>query len=507
MTAFCHHCGVKLPGDSRFCLECGAAISVEDPLSGVQGAAPSAPVPTVEPLHDIAQAAVLKSRQREVLHPTQDNRGRRKLAIFVIVVALIIAIAVLVHAPRTGTTVLPPSEANFINVVATAQRDSAQAENDMQKGGIKARRDKSICDAMTSLQVQNWIGTVQTIDSNSDGKGVLAISIAPDVLVTTWNNEFSDIETHTLIEPGSPVFESASAMKHGQLVAFSGTFFRGSEGDCLREGSLRLDGKLKSPEFIFLFSEVSAYYPHSEPAPAPQEPKPAPMEDSKPTAPVNRGDAASTSTSRVPLFSQARSYSEACDAGFGDGCNNLGSLYDKGIGVAKDYSRAVALYSKACGSGFTDGCGNLGNMYADGHGVAQDVSRAVVLWTKACDAGGAAGCANLGTIYAEGNGVKQDFSRSVVFFSKACDAADAIGCRNLGRLYGAGNGVAQDYSRAAGLYSKACEGGDEEGCSILGAYYYIGRGVSRDIEKGRQFLSKGCSMGDQQACDQLKHIQ
>jgi hypothetical protein len=70
----------------------------------VAGLIPNMPVYTVEPLSDITQTTALKSRQGKILHPTQNNEGKKKLALFLIVVALIIAIAVLVHTPQTGTS-------------------------------------------------------------------------------------------------------------------------------------------------------------------------------------------------------------------------------------------------------------------------------------------------------------------------------------------------------------------------------------------------------------------
>lgn len=127
---------------------------------------------------------------------------------------------------------------------------------------------------MTSLAANDWIGTVEKVDSNSDGKGVLKIAIAEDISVRTWNNALSDMGSETLIEPGSPVFEAASAMKRGQRVAFSGTFFRGSDGDCLAESSLSLRGKLEEPEFIFRFSAISANLPTQQPPTATQSDTP-----------------------------------------------------------------------------------------------------------------------------------------------------------------------------------------------------------------------------------------
>ena len=62
---------------------------------------------------------------------------------------------------------------------------------------------------------------------------------------------------HTLMQPGSPLFNTASGLKVGQKVKFSGTFFKGVSGDCLYESSLRLQSKVEDPEFIFRFSSIT----------------------------------------------------------------------------------------------------------------------------------------------------------------------------------------------------------------------------------------------------------
>lgn len=158
-----------------------------------------------------------------------------------------------------ASIVLPPMEARLIEIASTAQFESRKADNDMQRGGIKSKRDKALCESITSLAVMDWIGTIKKIDSNSDGKGVLEIEIAPDILIKTWNNAFSDMGDHTLLEPGSPVFETAAAMKRGRKVIVSGTLLKGSEGECIKEGSISLHGKISEPEFVFRFSAISAY--------------------------------------------------------------------------------------------------------------------------------------------------------------------------------------------------------------------------------------------------------
>ena len=275
---FCASCGKPRPEEARFCQNCGT------PFAG--------------PTSNSSPNASSTGQSPQV--PPAQNKGRARNfgCAGLIVIILIVAFVVFNHTPQSGTsdqaassavpadapTMLPPSETSFIEVVSTAQGNSQRTENDMQKGGVKATRDKAICNTMTSPEVRDWIGTIQTIDSNSDGKGVLAISIAPDVLIKTWNNAISDIETHTLLEPGSPVFQTASALKVGQRVAFSGSFLQGNEGDCFLEGSMTLDGKLRSPEFIFQFSKISAYSSVPVPVQSPQEPNAALREESKPSS-------------------------------------------------------------------------------------------------------------------------------------------------------------------------------------------------------------------------------
>ncbi len=148
-------------------------------------------------------------------------------------------------------------ESTFIAIVAEAQRANKGVENGTQRGGIKATREKKLCEAMTSLRVTNWIETMASIDANSDGKGVLKVDLAKNITIKTWDNELSDIRSKILIEPGTPLFNIVSTLKMGQVIKFSGTFLKGNGGNCLSESSLRLSGKLRDPKFIFRFSAAA----------------------------------------------------------------------------------------------------------------------------------------------------------------------------------------------------------------------------------------------------------
>jgi hypothetical protein len=152
---------------------------------------------------------------------------------------------------------LPDAEKRLILAVETARAAYASGANEMAQGAARPARAKSICAAIKSPQISGWIGQVETLSSNSDGLGVLAIRIADGLLIKTWNNSISDTTAKTLINPESSVFKKAVALKKGQIIRFSGQFIR-DDTDCFREGSLSLKGSLTQPEFIFRFSDLVA---------------------------------------------------------------------------------------------------------------------------------------------------------------------------------------------------------------------------------------------------------
>lgn len=150
------------------------------------------------------------------------------------------------------------NESKFSEAIKKSIKEVDSAKNDMQIGGIKSTRDKEICNILSIKSVSNWIGEVKQVSANSDGKGVLVLSVPGNALIRTWNNSFSDIRYNTLIEPGTKLFNDASQLNPGDIVSFSGTFFEDEE-NCISEASLSLSGKVKEPEFIFRFSDIRKY--------------------------------------------------------------------------------------------------------------------------------------------------------------------------------------------------------------------------------------------------------
>ena len=166
-----------------------------------------------------------------------------------------VATATVVAPPPAPTISLPAGERAFL-VAVTKGRDAFNAgQNDMAKGSARPLRAHAICDAVSPGRVDDWIGKVASLSTNGDGKGVLAIEIGNKIFVKTWNNAVSDIGNRTLLDPDSPIYKQALSLTRGQRVQFSGDLFADST-DCVREGSLTLQGSLTQPEFIFRFSDL-----------------------------------------------------------------------------------------------------------------------------------------------------------------------------------------------------------------------------------------------------------
>lgn len=149
----------------------------------------------------------------------------------------------------------PPDQKRFMELVALRRDKHNAAPNEMAAGAERPARAADICGEIKSPKVTNWVGYIDTLSSNGDGLGVLTVTIGDKVAVATWNNSLSDGSQGTLISPNSDVFASASKLKKGMPVRFSGTLFP-NRTDCFQEKSMTLRGSMTSPEFVFRFASV-----------------------------------------------------------------------------------------------------------------------------------------------------------------------------------------------------------------------------------------------------------
>ena len=100
------------------------------------------------------------------------------------------------------------------------------------------------------------------------------------------------------------------------------------------------------------------------------------------TAAHDRGDYATAVTLWRPLADRGDAHAQFL----------LGTMYENGKGVTRDYGEAMKLYRLAADyQGYPAPLYALGSMYAKGHGVAQDNVRAYVWYSIAAASGDYAG--------------------------------------------------------------------------------------------------------------------
>ena len=115
-----------------------------------------------------------------------------------------------------------------------------------------------------------------------------------------------------------------------------------------------------------------------------------------------------TAAQRGEYTKAAQLWQPLADAGMPNAQNNLGSLYARGMGVAKDPVHAFQLYQTAANQGLADAENNLGFAYETGIGVQKDMGAAAKWYQSAADQGNALGELNIGLFYVNGTGVQKD---------------------------------------------------------------------------------------------------
>lgn len=147
-------------------------------------------------------------------------------------------------------------------------------------------------------------------------------------------------------------------------------------------------------------------------------------------------------------------------AGFKDGV----AAYDAG-----DYAAAYERWLPLAKQGDAAAQRNLGHLYRRGLGVARDALTAARWYRLAANQGLARAQANLAMMYLAGDGVDQDDQEAVYWLRRAAVQGHAGAQYHLGRMYQAGRGVGRDPARAMGWFYQAARAGHAQARERLGA--------------------------------------
>jgi TPR repeat protein/transglutaminase-like putative cysteine protease len=181
----------------------------------------------------------------------------------------------------------------------------------------------------------------------------------------------------------------------------------------------------------------------------------------------------------------------------------MGSMYEAGRGVGRNYSEAISWFLKAAEQGDAYSQSHLGYGYEQGLGVARDEKLAAQWYAKAAEQGDAYGQARLASMYRDGRGLAQDFQQAANWYAKAADQGSTWAQMNLGLLYIKGQGVPLDYTKAMFWLRNAADRNDSYAQYNLGWAYESGTGVPKDKQEAIKWYGKAADGGNQEASARL----
>lgn len=171
-----------------------------------------------------------------------------------------------------------------------------------------------------------------------------------------------------------------------------------------------------------------------------------------------------------------------------------------------DYYQALRFWQAAAEKGDPQAMNNLGVLYDKGLGVEPDVGRALHWYAKSADAGHPSGMCNFGRMLEQGRGVPPDAAEAARWFDLAARRGQPEAQYNLGMLYEQGHGVQKDDAAAAAWYSRAAAANQPDALARLGHFYRVGRVVKKDMPSATLLLYGAAMQGNTAAMNELESM-
>ena len=122
-------------------------------------------------------------------------------------------------------------------------------------------------------------------------------------------------------------------------------------------------------------------------------------------------------------FKKALPKAEAGDA---EAQFDVGNMYEKGNGVAKDEAKAFEWYAKAAKQNHDKAAFEVGFAYLRGAGVSKDYDKAMTWLSTAADYNNVRAYYFLGTMYEKGSGVPVDLEKALRWYTRASKGGYAV---------------------------------------------------------------------------------
>src|SRR5262245_32543956 len=145
-----------------------------------------------------------------------------------------------------------------------------------------------------------------------------------------------------------------------------------------------------------------------------------------------------------------RYYLAAADRGHAGAMNDLGGVFEYGVGVPKNMVTALMWYERSAGLGHAGAMAHIGHLSEDGLEVPQDFANARHWYEKAAALGNATSMNNLANLLRYGRGAVLNLPAAANWYLKAAQLGVASAMNSLGELSEFGTGVPRSEERRVG---------------------------------------------------------
>ncbi|MCD8296457.1 MAG: SEL1-like repeat protein [Prevotella sp.] len=186
----------------------------------------------------------------------------------------------------------------------------------------------------------------------------------------------------------------------------------------------------------------------------------------------------------------------------------IGDFYYGGLGVAKDYEKAIPWFEKATNlnSFYVGGASlKLGQCYENGWGVDKNADKALYYYNIASNDNVKfySDCAKIymASMYAKGDIVEKDLSKTFALLGDTKDLGDLADIAQLilGETYYNNTSIPENYEKAIKYFTMAKESTIKKlsgmACFYLSKCYRFGRGCETNITKADVLLEEAAQKG------------
>lgn len=180
--------------------------------------------------------------------------------------------------------------------------------------------------------------------------------------------------------------------------------------------------------------------------------------------------------------------------------------------ASEDYTTAFKWWIKAADMDYPVAQNNLGFLYQNGLGVTKNDGEAFKWFLRSAKNGFSLGQYNLASCYFEGIGTNQSEEEGLMWIKKSAEGGEPMAMLALGFFYqdGDSNGNNRNEEKAeywlkecAKTYKERAERGDVDSQALYGKLLINGYGVSKNYDEGIRWMEKSAQQGNSGASDFL----